>query len=94
MDLVHGAKRVTVITEQVTKDGRSKLVKRCRQPLTGVGCVTRVYSSLAGIDIEKGHFVLREKLAGTSLEQLPALTGAELLVQTHILDLSAPENLQ
>ena len=64
MDLVHGAKRVAVITDHVTKDGKPKLVKRCTLPLTGVGCVTRVYTSLAVIDIEDGRFVLREKLPG------------------------------
>ena len=64
MDLVHGAKRVAVITDHVTKDGKPKLVKRCTLPLTGVGCVTRVYTSLAVIDIENERFVLREKAAG------------------------------
>jgi 3-oxoadipate CoA-transferase beta subunit len=94
MDLVHGAKRVAVITDHLTKDGRPKLVTRCSLPLTGIGCVTRVYSSLAVIDIENGRFVLREKLAGMSLEQLQALTGAELVVPKDVLDLSAPEHLQ
>jgi 3-oxoadipate CoA-transferase beta subunit len=68
MDLVHGAKRVAVITEHVTRDGKPKLVERCTLPLTGVGCVTRVYTSLAVIDIEHGHFVLREKLPALSLD--------------------------
>ena len=91
MDLVHGAKRVAVITDHVTKNGQPKLVKRCSLPLTGVGCVTRVYTSLAVIDIENGRFVLREKLPGLSLEDLQAVTGAELLVPGAVADLVVPE---
>ncbi|WIJ25079.1 3-oxoacid CoA-transferase subunit B [Devosia sp. RR2S18] len=91
MDLVHGAKRVAVITDHVTKDGRPKLVKQCSLPLTGVGCVTRVYTSLAVIDVEGGRFVLREKLADLSLEDLQAVTGAELMIPAEIGELAAPE---
>lgn len=91
MDLVHGAKRVTVITDHVTKDGAPKLVQRCTLPLTGVGCVTRVYSSLAVIDIEHGRFVLREKLAALSIDYLQALTGATLYLDGPVADLSVPE---
>ena len=91
MDLVHGAKRVAVITDHVTKDGKPKLVKKCSLPLTGVGCVTRVYTSLAVIDIENQRFVLREKLAGMSLDDLQAVTGAELIVDGAIGDLIVPE---
>ena len=91
MDLVHGAKRVAVITDHVTKDGKPKLVKRCTLPLTGVACVTRIYTSLAVIDIEDGHFVLREKLPSLSIADLQAVTGAELHVTGPVADLIAPE---
>jgi 3-oxoadipate CoA-transferase beta subunit len=91
MDLVHGAKRVAVITDHVTKDGRSKLVKACSLPLTGVGCVTRIYSSLAVIDIVDCRFVLREKLAAMSFDELQVLTGAELVIDGEIDVLSVPE---
>ncbi len=91
MDLVHGAKRVAVITDHVTKKGDPKLVAECTMPLTGVGCVTRIYTSLAVIDIEDGHFVLREKLPQISLEELQAVTGGELKVQGTVADLIVPE---
>ncbi|AMY70632.1 3-oxoacid CoA-transferase subunit B [Frigidibacter mobilis] len=91
MDLVHGAKRVAVITDHVTKDRKPKLVQRCSLPLTGVACVTRVYSSHAVIDIVEGHFVLREKLPELSYDELQALTGATLHVNGPVADLIAPE---
>lgn len=91
MDLVHGAKRVCVITDHVTKKGEPKLVKKCSLPLTGVGCVTTVYTSLAVIDIVNSRFVLREKLASMSLEELQAVTGAELVIDGPVKDLIVPE---
>ncbi|UPA24026.1 CoA transferase subunit B [Shinella oryzae] len=91
MDLVHGAKQVFVITEHVTKDGKPKLVEACTFPLTGVGCITRVYTSLAVIDIVDGRFVLREKLPGLSFEDLQAKTGAKLHTDGPVADLVAPE---
>jgi 3-oxoadipate CoA-transferase beta subunit len=91
MDLVHGAKRVAVVTDHVTKDGKPKLVEKCTFPLTGVGCITRVYTSLAVVDIEGGRFVLREKLADISMDELQSLTGAPLHVQGDVADLTVPE---
>lgn len=91
MDLVHGARRVAVITEHVTKSGEPKLLDRCTLPLTGVGCVTRVYTSLAVVDIENGRFVLREKLPTITLEKLQSLTGAELVIAGPVADLIVPE---
>lgn len=90
MDLVHGARRVAVMTDHVTKDGKPKLLRRCSLPLTGVGCVTRIYSSLAVIDIEGGRFVLREKLPGLSFDELQSLTGADLLTPGPVADLIVP----
>ncbi len=91
MDLVHGAKRVAVITDHVTKTGAPKLVERCSLPLTGVACVTRVYTSLAVVDIEDGRFVLREKLAAISMDELQAVTGATLVLDGPVADLIVPE---
>lgn len=90
MDLVHGAKQVVVITEHVTKDGKPKLVERCTFPLTGVGCITRVYTSHAVIDIVNGKFVVREKLAAMTMEELQAMTGAKLDIDGHVDELLVP----
>ena len=91
MDLVHGAKRVAVITDHVTKAGEPKLLEACTMPLTGVGCVTRVYTSLCVVDIEGGRFVLREKLPEISLDDLQAVTGAELVLPEAVKDLIVPK---
>ncbi len=91
MDLVHGAKQIWVVTDHVTKKGAPKLLKECKLPLTGVGRVTTVYTSLAVIDIVDKRFVLREKLASMSLDELQAVTGAELVVNDTPGDLTVPE---
>ena len=91
MDLVHGARQVVVITEHVTKNGEPKLVEKCTFPLTGVGCVTRIYTSHAVIDVSGGRFVLREKLSGMTMEELQAMTGAKLHIEGAVADLVVPE---
>jgi 3-oxoadipate CoA-transferase beta subunit len=90
MDLVHGARQVFVITEHVTKNGEPKLVQTCTFPLTGVGCITRVYTSHAVVDIANGRFVLREKLPDLAIEVLQAMTGAKLHTDYPVLDLIVP----
>ena len=90
MDLVHGAKRVAVLTSHVSKDGAPKLVEKCALPLTGVGCVNRIYSSLAVIDIVDHTFVLREKVPWISLDELQQLTAAKILADDHVGDLVVP----
>lgn len=91
MDLVHGAKRVAVVTDHITKDGKPKLVETCTMPLTGIACVTRLYTSLAVIDINKGRFVLRERIPQISLDDLQAATGAVLKIDGAVDDLHVPD---
>lgn len=91
MDLVHGAKQIIVMTDHTTKDGKPKLVKQCAFPLTGVACVTRVYTSLAVVDIQDERFVLREKLAAVSFDELQSLTDAKLNIAGDIAELKTPE---
>lgn len=91
MDLVHGAKQIWVVTDHVTKKGEPKLLKKCRLPLTGVGCVTTVFTSLAVLDIVDQRFVLREKLPSISMDELQAVTEAEIVVNGTPGDLIVPE---
>ena len=91
MDLVHGAKQIWIVTDHVTKKGEPKLLKQCTLPLTGVGCVTTVYTSLAVFDVVDKRFVLREKLPTMSLDDLQAVTEAEIVVKGTPGDLNVPE---
>lgn len=78
MDLAVGAKQVFVMMEHQTKTGESKLVRRCSYPLTGLACVSRVYTDLAVIDVTSDGFVATEWVEGLSFDELCKLTGAPL----------------
>ena len=79
MDLGAGAKRLWVVMDHTTKDGRPKIVERCGYPLTSLGSVSRVYTSLAVLDVVQGlGFVVRDIVPGMSLEELQAKSGAKL----------------
>ncbi|MEM7717633.1 MAG: 3-oxoacid CoA-transferase subunit B [Pseudomonadota bacterium] len=93
MDLVHGAKRVAVMTDHTTKDGKPKLLKACTFPLTGVNCVDRIYTSLAVIDVQGEKFILREKHKDLSISDLQSLTEAELHVVGTLENFDVPEDI-
>jgi 3-oxoadipate CoA-transferase beta subunit len=78
MDLAIGAKRTYVMTEHVTKAGEPKIVVACTYPLTGIGCVKRIYTDLAVIDVTPQGLRAVEWVPGLSFEELCALTGAPL----------------
>jgi 3-oxoadipate CoA-transferase beta subunit len=78
MDLAAGAKRLWVMMEHTTKDGRSKLVKRCTYPLTAPACVRRVYTNLAVIDVTEHGFRVIDIAPGVTREELIAATAADL----------------
>jgi len=78
MDLAVGAKEVRVLIEHTTKEGEPRIRKRCRYPLTAPGCVKRIYTSLAVIDVTEGGLLVREMVEGLDLKALQAVTEAPL----------------
>ncbi len=78
MDLAIGAKKTWVMMEHTTKAGEPKIVARCRYPVTGLGCVSRLYTDLAVIDVTATGLVVREMAEGVDLAALQAVTGAPL----------------
>jgi 3-oxoadipate CoA-transferase, beta subunit len=83
MDLAIGAKQVFVMMEHLTKSGESKVVAQCSYPLTGIGCVSRIYTDLAVIDVTPQGLAVREIVDGLSFDELQKLTGVELTWQPH-----------
>ena len=80
MDLVAGADNIIVTMTHASKHGDSKLLSECTLPLTGKGCIKRVLTDLALLDIEDGSFVLRERAPGVSVEEIVSLTAGKLVV--------------
>jgi 3-oxoadipate CoA-transferase, beta subunit len=78
MDLAVGAKQTWVMMELFTKEGASKLVERCSYPLTGVGCVSRVYTDHGVFDVTREGFELIEAVPGLTRESLSRTIGVAI----------------
>lgn len=78
MDLVHGVRRVVVLTDHTATDGSPKLVPACTLPLTGRACVHRVITDPGVLDITAAGFALVETAPGVTPDEVREKTGAEL----------------
>ena len=78
MDLAIGAKKTYVMMEHLTKSGESKIVQHCTYPLTGIACVSRVYSDLAVIDITPTGLQVVDIVDDLSFEELQKVSGVPL----------------
>jgi 3-oxoacid CoA-transferase subunit B len=81
MDLVHGARRVIVVMEHVTRDGRPKILGSCTLPLTGRAVVDQIITDLAVFSVTVGGLVVDELAPGVSLTELQGLTAAPIVVR-------------
>lgn len=84
MDLVASAKNIIVATMHTSPAGKSKLLKKCSLPLTGVNCVKRIVTDLAFIEVTKNGFKLLERAPGVSIEEIKNATEGKLIIESEV----------
>jgi 3-oxoacid CoA-transferase subunit B len=84
MDLVASAENIIVAMMHVNKAGESKILKQCSLPLTGVGCVKKIVTELAVLEVTPQGIKLVERAPGVSVESIIASTEAELIIDGEI----------
>ena len=87
MDLVASAENIIVAMMHVNKAGESKILKKCTLPLTGVGCVKKVVTELAVMEITPKGFKLLERAPGVTVEHIIASTEADLIIEGEITEM-------
>jgi len=88
MDLVAGAQNIVVTMTHADKYGSSKLLQSCTLPLTGVGCVKKIVTDLAVLEVKDGAFHLLERAPGISVEEIQQKTAGKLVVTGTIPEMS------
>ncbi len=88
MDLVASAENIIVAMMHTNKAGDSKLLKRCSLPLTGVGCVTKIVTNLAVLEVTEKGFKLLERAPGVSVDEIQKATEGELIVEGDIPEMT------
>lgn len=87
MDLVAGAQNIIVTLTHADKHGNSKMLQKCSLPLTGVGCVKKVVTDLAYMEISDGKFHLKERAPGVSVEEILMKTAGEVVVEGDVQEM-------
>ncbi|HRH62686.1 MAG TPA: CoA-transferase, partial [Bacteroidia bacterium] len=75
---------IIVAMQHVNKAGESKLLKKCTLPLTGVGCVKKIVTELAALEVTKEGFLLLERAPGVSIEQIKNATEGTLIIKGEV----------
>jgi 3-oxoacid CoA-transferase subunit B len=88
MDLVAGAENIIVAMMHTNKAGESKILKQCSLPLTGLGCVKKVVTELAVLEVVEGGFKLLERAPGVSVEEIQSKTEGRLIVEGDIPEMN------
>jgi 3-oxoacid CoA-transferase subunit B len=87
MDLVASAKNIIVAMQHTNPKGESKLLSKCSLPLTGVGCVKKVVTELAVMDVTADGFVLLERAPGVSVEEIQSKTAGRLVIPDNVVEM-------
>ncbi|MBC7626629.1 3-oxoacid CoA-transferase subunit B [Ferruginibacter sp.] len=87
MDLVASAKNIIVAMMHTNPKGESKLLPRCMLPLTGIGCVKKIVTDLAVLDVTREGFKLLERAPGVSVDEIVAKTAGRLVVEGEIQEM-------
>jgi len=88
MDLVASAENIIVAMMHTNRAGKSKLLKRCSLPLTGVGCVKKIVTNLAVLEVTENGFKLLERAPGVSVEDIQNATEGTLIIEDQIPEMA------